>query len=71
MKYLACDAAPTYLEELTEISTDQSLTLSNLNPYTLYSISVKARNTKLSGLEEKVEQNTPQSGSQTKIRLNF
>ncbi|XP_063908539.1 uncharacterized protein LOC135126421 [Zophobas morio] len=61
MKYLACDAAPTHFEELTKISTDQSLTLSNLNPYTLYSISVKARNTKLSGLEEKVEQNTPQS----------
>ncbi|KAJ3647439.1 hypothetical protein Zmor_019317 [Zophobas morio] len=61
IKYLTCDAAPTHLEELTEISTDPSITLSNLNPYTLYSISVKARNTKLSGLEEKVEQNTPQS----------
>ncbi|XP_063908384.1 uncharacterized protein LOC135126334 isoform X6 [Zophobas morio] len=63
IKYLACDAAPTNLEETTKTSTKPSITLSNLNPYTLYSISVKARNTKLSGLEETVEQNTPQSAT--------
>ncbi|XP_063908381.1 uncharacterized protein LOC135126334 isoform X3 [Zophobas morio] len=61
IKFLTCDSAPTVSEAITKTSTKPSIILSNLNPHTLYSISVKARNTKLSGLAETEEQSTLQS----------
>ncbi|XP_063908386.1 receptor-type tyrosine-protein phosphatase delta-like [Zophobas morio] len=57
--YYKCDA--TSNEEITKTTTNSSITLSNLNPGTRYSISVKARNAKFAGQEETAERYIPES----------
>ena len=64
--YYKCDA--TSNEEITKTTTNSSITLSNLNPGTRYSISVKARNAKFAGQEETAERYIPES---CKLNIRF